>query len=84
MPPAENLHLAPEAGSLDLDVLIIGGGFSGCLLLHKIRDELKLNVKIIEAGPSVGGTWYWNRYPGARVDRPVPGYELFSPAVWKD
>ncbi|EYE91851.1 flavin-containing monooxygenase [Aspergillus ruber CBS 135680] len=84
MPSAENLHLAPEAGSLDLDVLIIGGGFSGCLLLHKIRDELKLNVKIIEAGPSVGGTWYWNRYPGARVDCPVPGYELFSPAVWKD
>lgn len=84
MPSAENLHSEPEAGSLDLDVLIIGGGFSGCLLLHKIRDELKLNVKIIEAGPSVGGTWYWNRYPGARVDCQVPGYELFSPAVWKD
>ncbi|BCR87221.1 flavin-containing monooxygenase [Aspergillus chevalieri] len=84
MPSAENLPPEPEAGSLDLDVLVIGGGFSGCLLLHKIRDELKLNVKIIEAGPSVGGTWYWNRYPGARVDCPVPGYELFSPAVWKD
>lgn len=84
MPSAENLHSESEAGSLDLDALIIGGGFSGCLLLHKIRDELKLNVKIIETGPSVGGTWYWNRYPGARVDCPVPGYELFSPAVWKD
>lgn len=84
MSSAENLHSESEAGSLDLDVLVIGGGFSGCLLLHKIRDELKLNVKIIEAGPSVGGTWYWNRYPGARVDCSVPGYELFSPAIWKD
>jgi len=84
MPSTENLYSEPEARSLDLDVLIIGGGFSGCLLLHKIRDELKLDVKIIEAGPSIGGTWYWNRYPGARVDCAVPGYELSSPAVWKD
>lgn len=84
MPSTENLHSEPEAGLLELDALIIGGGFSGCLLLHKLRDELKLNVKIFEAGSYLGGTWYWNRYPGARVDCPVPGYELYNPALLED
>jgi cyclohexanone monooxygenase len=50
-----------------LDVLIVGAGFSGMYMLLKCR-ELNLKVQVIEAGSGVGGTWYWNRYPGARVD----------------
>jgi len=50
-----------------VDVVIVGAGFSGMYLLHKLR-QLNLSAVIIEAGADVGGTWYWNRYPGARVD----------------
>lgn len=66
-----------------VDALVIGGGFSGCLLLHKLRDELNLNVKLFEAGSALGGVWHWNHYPGARVDSNVPGYELVNPVLWK-
>lgn len=51
----------------ELDVLIIGAGFSGLYLLHKLRGE-GYKVHTVEAGPEVGGTWFWNRYPGARCD----------------
>lgn len=51
-----------------LDALVVGAGFSGLYMLHKLRDDLNLNVKVLEAGGGVGGTWYWNRYPGARCD----------------
>ena len=51
-----------------LDVAIIGAGFSGMYMLHQARDKLKLNTRVFEAGDGVGGTWYWNRYPGARCD----------------
>ena len=50
-----------------LDVVVVGAGFSGLYLLHKLRG-LGLTVRVFEAGDGVGGTWYWNRYPGARVD----------------
>ena len=50
------------------DVCIIGAGFSGMYQLHKLRSSYVQNVKVIEAGSCVGGTWYWNRYPGARCD----------------
>ncbi|WP_310474209.1 NAD(P)/FAD-dependent oxidoreductase [Sandarakinorhabdus sp.] len=50
-----------------LDVLIVGAGFSGMYMLLKCREQ-GLKVRVIEAGSGVGGTWYWNRYPGARVD----------------
>ena len=49
------------------DVAIVGAGFSGLYLLHKMR-ALGLTARVYEAGGGVGGTWYWNRYPGARVD----------------
>src|SRR5689334_20774271 len=51
----------------DHDVLIIGAGFSGLYQLHRLR-QLGFNAHVIEAGEDVGGTWYWNRYPGARCD----------------
>ena len=51
----------------ELDVLIIGAGVSGLYQLYRLR-QLGLNARIFEAGGGVGGTWYWNRYPGARFD----------------
>ncbi len=51
-----------------LDAIIIGAGFSGLYQLHRLRDELGLNVRLLEKGSGVGGTWFWNRYPGARCD----------------
>lgn len=50
------------------DVVVIGAGFSGLYALHRLRDGLGLSVRVFEEGSSVGGTWYWNRYPGARCD----------------
>ncbi len=52
----------------EVDAVIIGAGFSGLYMLRKLRDELGLSARVLEAGESVGGTWYWNRYPGARCD----------------
>lgn len=46
-----------------LDVLIIGAGFSGCYLLHRLRKE-GFRVRVVEAASGLGGTWQWNRYPG--------------------
>ena len=51
-----------------LDFVIVGAGFSGLYQLYCMREKLGLTGKIIEAGAGVGGTWYWNRYPGARCD----------------
>ncbi len=50
-----------------VDAVIVGAGFSGMYLLHKLR-QMNLSAVVFEAGTDVGGTWYWNRYPGARVD----------------
>lgn len=49
------------------DVVVVGAGFSGLYLLHRLR-EMGLKVRVFERGGGVGGTWYWNRYPGARCD----------------
>ena len=50
-----------------LDAVVVGAGFSGLYMLHKLR-ELGLSAVVFEAADGVGGTWYWNRYPGARCD----------------
>ena len=52
---------------LDYDALVIGAGISGLYQLYRLR-ELGMRVRVLEAGSGVGGTWYWNRYPGARFD----------------
>ena len=49
------------------DVIIIGAGLSGLYQHHRLRG-LGLSARVFEAGDGVGGTWYWNRYPGARFD----------------
>jgi cation diffusion facilitator CzcD-associated flavoprotein CzcO len=56
----------PKTGA-HYDAVVVGGGFAGLYSLHKLRG-LGLKVRVYEAGDGVGGTWYWNRYPGARVD----------------
>src|SRR5436190_15689525 len=56
------------AASTDFDAIVIGAGFAGLYALHKLRDQLGMRVQVFEAGDGVGGTWYWNRYPGARCD----------------
>ena len=63
------------------DVVIVGAGFSGLYMLHRLR-RLGISARVFEAGPSVGGTWYWNRYPGARVDVESQQYcYTFSPEL---
>jgi cation diffusion facilitator CzcD-associated flavoprotein CzcO len=57
-----------------LDALVIGAGFAGLYQLHCLRDRLGLRVQVLEAGDGVGGTWYWNRYPGARCDSESHAY----------
>lgn len=57
-----------EPTSSESDAVVIGAGFSGLYMLHKLRDELGLSVRGFESGSDIGGTWYWNRYPGARTD----------------
>jgi len=72
-----------------LDALIIGAGVTGLYQLHALR-KLGLNAKIYEAGSGVGGTWYWNRYPGARFDSESYTYgyefseELLQEWDWKE
>jgi cyclohexanone monooxygenase len=57
----------PAAKSNHYDVVVVGGGLGGLYALHRLR-ALGLTVRVFEAGSGVGGTWFWNRYPGARCD----------------
>src|SRR3954471_17894555 len=56
------------AAAIDVDVVVIGAGFAGLYAVHKFRDDLGLTVVGLDAAGGVGGTWLWNRYPGARCD----------------
>lgn len=64
-----------RSAQLDFDVVVIGAGFSGMYALHRLRQE-GLTVRVYDDAPSVGGTWWWNSYPGARVD--VPGGPFYG------
>jgi len=69
----------------ELDALVIGAGFAGLYQLLCLRDRLGLSVKALEAGGGVGGTWYWNRYPGARCDSESHVYwYTFSPDLMRE
>ena len=69
MPKDETYSIAAGPGEIhDFDALIVGAGFAGLYQLHCLRDRLGLSVQVLEAADGVGGTWYWNRYPGARCD----------------
>ena len=63
---AVRYEVQSETGT-GFDAIVIGAGVAGLYQLYKLR-ELGLRVQVFEAGSGVGGTWYWNRYPGARFD----------------
>ncbi len=62
-----------DVAPTELDVVVVGAGFAGMYMLYRLR-RLGLKVQVLEAGSDVGGTWYWNRYPGARCDVPSMEY----------
>ena len=61
-------------GKSDVDVVVVGAGFAGMYLLHELREN-GFTSRVLEAGDDVGGTWYWNRYPGARCDIATTDYQ---------
>jgi acetone monooxygenase len=72
-----------EAVATRLDAVVIGAGIAGLYQLHRLR-EMGLNVRAYETGSGVGGTWYWNRYPGSRFDSQVEVYQYwFSEELYK-
>lgn len=80
-----NQSSAPVGSMIELDALVVGAGFSGLYQLHCLRDRLGLKVKAVETGAGVGGTWYWNRYPGARCDSESHVYwYTFSPELMRE
>ena len=79
----------PTAPASRLDAVVIGAGFAGMYMLHRLR-KLGLKTRVFEAGDGVGGTWYWNQYPGARCDVESMQYsysfdeELQQEWVWSE
>ena len=70
--------------SLDFDAVVIGAGFGGMYMLHRLRQK-GFRVRVFESGKGVGGTWYWNRYPGARCDVESVQYSYqFSPELQQE
>lgn len=83
-PQPEATTGAPESKTTVLDAAIIGAGVAGLYQLHLLRKQ-GLNVRAFEAGQDVGGTWYWNRYPGAKFDSEAYIYQyLFDEKLYKD
>ena len=60
--------MTTDTSRVELDAVVVGAGFAGMYMLHRLREVLGLSARVYEAGDNVGGTWYWNRYPGARCD----------------
>ena len=72
---------AGRAPARDVDVVVVGAGIAGLYALKRLRDE-GLEVQVFEAAADVGGTWWWNRYPGARCDIESMDYSYsFSPEL---
>ena len=66
--PYADARIERAAVSEDIDVVVVGGGFSGLLAAASLLKEGVTDIRVIEKGSEVGGTWYWNRYPGCRCD----------------
>ena len=60
------------------DAIVIGAGFGGLYALHHLRDQMKLTVRAFDGASGVGGTWWYNRYPGARVDAPSSPFYAYT------
>ena len=80
---AQSAQANPVAESEELDVLIVGAGFSGLYLLDRLR-ERGFKVRLFEAGAGLGGVWHWNCYPGARVDSECWVYQFSREELWRD
>jgi cation diffusion facilitator CzcD-associated flavoprotein CzcO len=84
MPTSAEAEAAAEKGrasGTDFDVIVVGAGFAGLYMLHRLHG-MGFSVRVLEAGSGVGGTWYWNRYPGARCDVESVEYSYqFSPVT---
>src|SRR3954468_7898089 len=65
--PALQSSPADSARPGSFDAVVVGAGFAGLYMLYRLRG-LGFSVRVLEAGDGVGGTWYWNRYPGPRCD----------------
>jgi cyclohexanone monooxygenase len=79
--------LRPDGSTTDtdFDALVIGAGFSGLYMLHRLRNMMGMSVRVLETGDGVGGTWYWNRYPGARCDSESYIYHYtFDKELWQE
>lgn len=73
--------MAPTEPALDADIIVVGAGMSGLYALKELRDRGH-RVIVLERAPGIGGTWYWNRYPGARCDIPSLEYSFgFDPEL---
>jgi cation diffusion facilitator CzcD-associated flavoprotein CzcO len=72
-----------KAETEELDVIIVGAGFAGFHLLDRLRG-MGMSVQVFEAGNGPSGVWYWNCYPGARVDSPGPMYQFSRDDLWRD
>jgi len=73
--PTSSASGTTGAGPKRIDVAVVGAGFGGMYAIYKFR-EMGLQVQGFETGGDVGGVWYWNRYPGARVDLPSIDYSF--------
>src|SRR6266404_1621510 len=86
--PQNHAH-ADAPPELDFDAIIIGAGMSGMYQLYRLREQ-GMRIRVFEAGTGVGGTWYWNRYPGARFDSESYSYgysfsrELLAEWNWSE
>ncbi|MFI4933511.1 MAG: flavin-containing monooxygenase [Caulobacterales bacterium] len=78
MADGSRMERAPMRGA-EVDAVVVGAGFGGLYMLHRLR-EAGFSVQGFEAGDNVGGTWYWNRYPGARCDVP----SLYYSYTWDE
>src|SRR5216684_2990927 len=80
----ERLVNQPSSVPEQYDAVVVGAGFSGLYMLYRLR-QLGLSVKVFDSAGDVGGTWYWNRYPGARCDIPTTDYAYsFDPELEKE
>ena len=67
-----------DANTHTYDAIVIGAGFGGLYALHHLRDRMGLSVRVFDGAGGVGGTWWYNRYPGARVDAPSAPFYAFT------
>jgi len=81
-----NVSATTKDGPVEqLDVVILGAGFAGLCQLHKLRNDKGLSVRVFDKAGGVGGTWYWNRYPGARSDTESFVYSYsFDPRLYDE